>query len=262
MLTVAITNASDERVSAYRNLKDVGQRVNGCFIAESELVLERVLESDLEIVSAFVTDQRYGRLAERFAGRPDVAVFVAAPPVLDGVVGFPMHRGVLALVRRPVLPSADVLVRSASRVVVLEDVVDPDNVGSIFRHAAAFGADAVLLSLQAGDPLYRKAVRTSMGRVLDVPYARVGVHEDLLDVLRRNGLRSLALTPRGTRDLRDLGPGLGTVRVATMFGAEASGLRAATIDGADWSVRIPIDPAIDSLNVATAAAIAMYELFR
>jgi tRNA G18 (ribose-2'-O)-methylase SpoU len=261
MPTVSITDASDDRVRTYRNLKDVAQRVNGCFIAESELVLDRILDSDLEVVSVFVTDQRYGRLASRLESRPHLAVYTTAPPVLDAVVGFPMHRGVLALVRRPVLPSPDVLLGSVSRVVVLEDVVDPDNVGSIFRHAAAFGADAVLLSTHAGDPLYRKAVRTSMGRVLDVRYARVGIHDDLLDVLRRNGLTSLAFTPKGTTDLRDFAA-LGLQRIAALFGAEAPGLRDSTIEGADWSVRIPIDPAIDSLNVATSAAIAMYELFR
>ncbi len=261
MPPVSITVPSDRRVDMYRNLKDVAQRVNGCFIAESELVLERVLGSDLEIASAFVTDQRYGRLAARFASHADFAVFVASAAVLDAVVGFPMHRGVLALVRRPALPSPDALLRSASRVVVLEDVVDPDNVGSIFRHAAAFSADAVLLSAHAGDPLYRKAVRTSMGRVLDVPYARVGDRDELLEVLRRNGLTSFAFTPRGTTDLRELATH-GLSRVATLFGAEAPGLRDATIGGANWSVRIPINPTIDSLNVATAAAIAMYELFR
>ena len=258
---IYVDDAGDQRLRAYQNLKDLQQRTAGCFIAESELVVIRVLDSGWDVQSILLIPSRYARLRDRLDQLPKLDVFVANPAVLDAVVGFPLHRGVLALVARRSLPTIDRLLQTARRVVVLENVVDPDNVGSIFRHAAAFGADAIVLSTHAGDPLYRKAIRTSMSWVLSVPYARVVETDDLVDALRRNGLTSLAFTAAGNVSLRELPVSVREQRVALIVGAEAPGLRPQTIAQSDFTVRIPIDPGIDSLNVASAAAIGLYELF-
>lgn len=258
---VDVDDPSDPRLDAYRDLKDVAQRVSGSFIAESELVIERLIEHRYPVRSLLLTPQRARRLEERLAGVESTA-FVAPQAVVDEVVGFSLHRGALALAERLALPDPTALLAGCRRVVVLEDVVDPDNVGAIFRHAAAFEADAVLLSTHCGDPLYRKAVRTSMGWVLRVPYARVPNGQDLVAELHRAGFRTVALTPRATASpLPGLGSQLGD-RFALLLGAESTGLTDATIDAATHRVRIPTSPHVDSLNVASAAAIAMYELFR
>jgi tRNA G18 (ribose-2'-O)-methylase SpoU len=196
------------------------------------------------------------------AGDAGFPVFVCEQPILEAIVGFPLHRGCLAICYRPELPSADVLLRDANTVVVLDDVVDPDNIGSLFRHVAGFGADAVVLSANAGDPLYRKSVRASMGWVLEVPHTRLPTRESLLPTLDSLGFTTIALTPR--RDaptLRSVVELLRpTDRVALLVGAEAPGLTDHTIANATYQARIPMTEHVDSLNVATAGALALYEL--
>ncbi len=252
----------DERLRPFRNLKDVQQRAEGTFIVESERVLERAVGLGLTVNAVLVTPGRYRRLAS-LVERIDGDVLVAEPEIVDAVVGFPLHRGVIALARRPPLIAPLALLGEAQRVIVLEDVVDPDNVGAVFRHAAAFDADAILLSAHAGDPLYRKAVRTSMGWVLDVPWTRLGSSAELVPTLRRSGFTTLALTPSGDVDIRD--PRLVVVRpnrIAIVLGAESDGLRVDTLAQCDHRVRVAISPHVDSLNIATTAAIAVFELFR
>ena len=252
----------DERLRPFRSLKDVRQRAEGMFIVESERVFERAVALGLTIIAVLLTPVRFRRLAG-FLEQIDGHVFVAEAEIVDAVVGFPLHRGVIALAQRPPLISPFALLGGAQRVIVLEDVVDPDNVGSVFRHAAAFGADAILLSAHAGDPLYRKAVRTSMGWVLDVPWTRLGSSDELVPTLRESGFTTLALTPSGDVDIRD--PRLAIARpdrMAIVLGAESDGLRVDTLGQCDHRVRVPISPHVDSLNVATTAAIAAFELFR
>lgn len=264
MQAQTITTVDDPRIADFVGIKDVARRRAGTFLAESELVIDRLLESPYPIRSVLLAPNRLRRLEDRLAARIDSApVFVAEQEILDEIVGFPLHRGGIAIAERLPLPDPAMLLARARRVVVLEDVVDPDNVGSVFRHAAAFGADCVLLSANAGDPLYRKAVRTSMGWVLTTPYARAATRDDLLPLLHGAGLTTLAMTPAAdAEDLRAGAPSLQDTRIAVLLGAEAPGLSEAALTGAHRRVRIGISERVDSLNVATAAAIAMYELFR
>ena len=257
---VEIDDPSDSRLDDFRSIKDVAQRVQGTFIAESELVIERLVQHCFPVRSLLLTPRRAQRFADRLH-HIDAPVFVAVQAVLDQVVGFSLHRGALALAERVVLPSVAELLATGRRVVVLEDVVDPDNVGAIFRHAAAFEADAVVLSPHCGDPLYRKSVRTSMGWVLSIPYARIPDGEGTVDALHAAGFATLALTPRADAlPLRGF-EAAAMPRLALVLGAESDGLRKDTLDAATHRVRIPMSPHVDSLNVASAAAIAMYELF-
>jgi tRNA G18 (ribose-2'-O)-methylase SpoU len=276
-----IQRFDDPRVAAFRNVKDAASRLAGVFLAESELVIGRVFDSGYSIEAMLVSTGRFERLASRIAqaqeahraraaqsaratppGDAGFAVFVCEQPILEAIVGFPLHRGCLAICHRPELPSADVLLRQANTVVALDDVVDPDNIGSVFRHVAGFGADAVVLSAHAGDPLYRKSVRASMGWVLEVPHTRLPTRESLLPTLHGLGFVTIALTPR--RDaptLRSVVELLRpTDRVALLLGAEAPGLTDQTIANATYQARIPMTEHVDSLNVATAGALALYEL--
>ncbi len=265
---VHVVSAEDDPALApFRRLKDATQRSLGNFIIESERVLERMIELGTPIESVLVTPSRRERVAAAVAttrgvdGHP--LVIVADPEMVERAIGFALHRGVVAIARRPSTLDPAAALASARRVVVLEDVVDPDNVGSVFRHAAAFGAGLVVLSEHAGDPLYRKAVRTSMGWVLDVPWMRVAAASELVPTLHRAGFTTIALTPSGDVGIDDARlPRSAEARVAVLLGSEHDGLREATLACASHRVRIPIAGHVDSLNVATAAAIAMFSLFR
>lgn len=246
----------------FRRLKDAEQRAAGRFIIESERVLQRSTELGISLHSVLVTPSRFRRLSELLAG-VESEVFVADAEVINAIVGFPLHREVVALAHRRPLMQMGLLLAEAKRVVVLEDVVDPDNVGAVFRHAAAFAADAVVLSEHAGDPLYRKAVRTSMGWVLGTPWTRNVEGCDLVGTLRRAGFATVALTPGGTTDLRSVwNDGTSPDHLAILLGSESDGLRPDTMAQCDYRVRVPISSHVDSLNVATTAAVAMFELFR
>lgn len=262
-----VSAADDPALARFRQLKDATQRTLGNFIVESERVLERMIELGTAIEAVLVTPSRWDRIAATVATAHGVdgppQVIIADPAVVDEAIGFALHRGVVAIARRPSPLNPVEALSSARRVVVLEDVVDPDNVGSVFRHAAAFGADLVVLSEHAGDPLYRKAVRTSMGWVLDVPWTRVDVADELMPTLARAGFTTIALTPSGDVGIEDvLLPRSPEARVAVLLGSETDGLRAPTLSAASRRVRIQIADHVDSLNVATAAAIAMFSLFR
>ena len=273
MIPTPIALASDRRLDAFRNLKGQAGRADGTFVAESEIVLERLFDSGIVIRVALITPARAARLAETLetsvAARTShpVEVFVAEQRVIDDVVGYPLHRGVIALAERPKLPTVEALLGSSHTVVVLEGVMDPDNVGSVFRHAAGFGVDAVILHGHTGDPLYRKTIRTSMGWTLSVPYARSASEDPGIGaLLARHGFVSFALTPARTAArladalddvIRTGGP---SARIAFLLGAEGPGLSDDLLSSADHRVRIPLADGVDSLNIATAAAIALYAL--
>lgn len=259
VVPVRITDPSDPRVDEFRDLKDVARRVAGTFVAESELVIRRLFASAYGIRSLLLAPNRVGRLGDLLEST-SAPVFVAEQAILERIVGFALHRGGLAIGERLPLPTLDAIVADAQTVVVLDDVVDPDNIGAIFRHAAAFGVGAVVLSASTGDPLYRKSVRTSMGHVFAMPYARVSSSESLIAVLRRNGFTTLAFTPSATAtDVRCVDPSP-IDRLAILVGSESVGLSAAVLDQADLRVRIPIASGVDSLNVATSTAIALFAL--
>ena len=244
MPTVPVDDPDDERLAVYTGLTDADLRRRGeAFVAEGTLVIRRLLESRYPVLSLLVTPNR---LDPAWADL-DVPVYVADQAVMNRVAGFDIHRGALAAALRLPLPPPIELVAGARWVAVLEGINDTENMGALFRNAAAFGIDAVLLSPGCCDPLYRRSVRVSMGHVLHVPFT---VADDL-DAL--DGFTTVALTPSGDEPLAPVpGP------VAFLVGAEGAGLRPSTLAAADRRVRIPMAAGVDSINVATAAAIAFY----
>ncbi len=187
----------------------------------------------------------------------DAPTYIGSPELLREITGFHVHRGALACFARRPLREAGEIVASARRVAVLEDVNTHTNVGAIFRAAAALGVEAVLLSPSCADPLYRRAVRVSMGAVFAVPYARLEPWPDGLEALQHRGFRLLALTPDGALEIDEVDDEVGDERLALLLGAEGPGLSAAALRRAE-GVRIPMSAGIDSLNVAAAAAVAFH----
>lgn len=241
-----------------------GDHLDGVFIAEGRLTVERVLDSGWAIESVLVSERRLSALGHMLARAVagGAVVYTAGQDLIDAVAGFNVHRGVLAVVRRP--PArvvADVAAGAGRTLLCVEGINDLENLGALFRNAAALGAGGVVLDPTAADPLYRRAVRVSMGHVLSVPFARARCWPDELVEAIAGSRCLLALTPAGERTLDDV---VSTARPdqswAVMVGAEGGGLSPAAVAAADATVRIPMAVEVDSLNVATAAAIALYRL--
>jgi tRNA G18 (ribose-2'-O)-methylase SpoU len=233
---------------------------HGLFLAEGEKVVRRAVEAGYPVRSLLMAPRWLDSLADVFDLAGDVPCYVVPPDVIEAVTGFHVHRGALASLQRRQLPRVAEVLAGSRRVVVLEDLVDHTNVGAVFRCAAALGMDGVLLSPRCADPLYRRAVKVSMGTVFSLPYARMTVWYDGLADLRSAGFELLALTPAADAvDLEDvsLGP-----RVALVLGSEGAGLSPRWLAEADQRVRIPMTGGVDSLNVAAAVAIACYVLTR
>lgn len=264
---VVITCVDDPRLDPFRSIKGKGDRGDGTFVAESELVLDRMLESAYAIRSILITPPRAERIqvligrAQSQRSQP-FSVYVAERDVIDAVVGYPLHRGVIVLAeRQPLVPIHQVLAR-ARTVVVLEDIADPDNIGAVFRHAAGFGVDAIILHGHTADPLYRRTIRVAMGWTLTIPYARTATEDGpITDLLSAAGFAAFALTPDAAAvSLVDAVASIQeTTRVALLLGAEGPGLRSETMDHST-GVRIPMSAGVDSLNVATSGAIALFAL--
>jgi tRNA G18 (ribose-2'-O)-methylase SpoU len=255
---VILTDPSDVRLGDYVGLRDpeLRRRVEaeqGFFIAESPLVVRRLLETGRSVRSVLVTPLQYEALADVLSAC-DAPVLVAAPDVLRSVVGFDLHRGAVAAADRWTLPSVDEVLARARRVAVLERVNDHENLGVLFRSAAALGIDAVVLDRETCDPLYRRCVRVSIGHVLTLPWTRIASLEEL----RARQFEIVALTPRADAQPVDTLPWSNWPRCALLLGAEGPGLSDAWLDAADVHARIPMAEGADSLNVATAAAIAFY----
>jgi len=253
-----VEDPADPRLADYVDLADpdVRRRVEaerGFFIAESPLVVRRLLESGRRIRSVLVTPARLGSLTDAFERAAlDAPVYVAPDAVLRRVVGFDLHRGAVAAADRWPMPAIEGVLHGARRVAVLERVNDHENLGVLFRSAAALGVDAVLLDSECSDPLYRRCVRVSIGHVLRLPWTRIMS----VDEVRRAGFTTFALTPSaGATPIDEVE---WPERVAMLFGAEGPGLSDVWLDGADHQIRIPMQPGADSLNLATAAAIAFY----
>ena len=233
---------------------------NALFIAESPLVIGRALDAGCEPVS-FLMERRHieGTAGELLARCPDdIPVYAAELEVLTQLTGFHLTRGMLCAMRRPKLRDPAVLLQDASRVAVLENVMNPTNLGAIFRSAAALGMDAVLLTSAGSDPLYRRAVRVSMGTVFQVPWAYLP--EGWTELLHTLGFRTAAMALRDDSVRLD-DPRLAAERkLAVVMGTEGDGLADATIAACDYTVRIPMHHGVDSLNVAAASAVAFYQL--
>jgi tRNA G18 (ribose-2'-O)-methylase SpoU len=257
-----ITRADDPSLVAYRDVGDpAALELAGLFVAEGRLIVERLLEDGrFAVHSVAVTAPAAVALAAVFATRPDISILVCEPELLRSITGFDFHRGCLALARRADAEVRVEILQAVKSVLALEGIGNPDNVGGLFRTAFALGADAVLLDGSTGDPLYRKAIRTSMGATLRVPYARAADFAGALATLRANGFRVVALTPDPNAVSIDdyvVEPG---GRLVLALGSEGAGLRPDSLRDAQVRLRIPIDPRADSLNVVVAAGIALKAL--
>jgi len=231
----------------------------GMFIAESPKVIERALDGGYEAVS-FLMETKHveGEGKDILARCPDVPVYTAELDVLTQLTGFKLTRGMLCAMRRKVLPKAKDICAGATRIAVLEDVMNPTNVGAIFRSAAALGMDAVLLTHGCSNPLYRRAIRVSMGTVFQVPWTFI--EGDAIETLKAMGFKSVALALRDdTISIKD--PVLAKEKkLALILGTEGDGLADTTIEGCEYTVKIPMTHGVDSLNVAAASAVAFYQL--
>ncbi|MGH3096007.1 MAG: TrmH family RNA methyltransferase [Streptosporangiales bacterium] len=262
---VWVADTDDPRLADYVALTDAELRqrqepAGGLFIAEGEKVVRRAVGAGYRLRSLLLPPRLVDRLRD-VAEAVDAPAYVAPEPVLERLTGFRVHRGPLASVQRPAERDAADLAAGARRALVLEDVADHVNVGAMFRTAAAFRFDAVLLSPRCADPLYRRAVRVSMGAVLALPWARLPDWYEGPAQLRAAGLRVLALTPAADAEpLARVVDAGGLDRCALLLGTEGDGLSPRWLAAADTRVRIPVGSAVDSLNVAAAAAVACYAL--
>jgi tRNA G18 (ribose-2'-O)-methylase SpoU len=255
-----IDRFDDPRLDLYRNIAD-GEllRRHGAFVAEGRLIVSRLIETGRPVCSLLLNEASFRALEPSLSRLPEeTQVFICNAGAFTQITGFHLHRGCLALAPRfPNRSLADVA--DSDRVIVLEDVTDADNVGSVFRNAAAFGAGGVILSPGCCDPLYRKAIRTSMGSVLRMPYTFLADWPGGLLELKARGFTLAALTPHPAAvTLVACEPRQVGIRLALLVGSEGSGLTAAAQSLADIRIRIPIDAAVDSLNLATATGIALY----
>jgi tRNA G18 (ribose-2'-O)-methylase SpoU len=263
-----IEQLDDPRISIYRDVKDSALRdARGLFVIESRLCVRRLVSaSRFSVCSVLVTETALAALGDTLSQLgEDTPVYVANSSLLEELVGYNLHRGCIALARRGSERSMDEILDSPPRLLVgLEQVANPENVGNVFRNAMAFGADAVLLTRDCADPLYRKAVRVSMGGALLTPFAYLDGWPEAIERLRAAGFATLALSTEARAiDLAALEvETVANQRIALILGAESEGLAAATLAAVDWKVRIPMASGVDSLNVATAAGIALHHCFR
>ena len=268
---IEITDLNDDRIGLFTRLTEAQLRnrlepEKGIFIAESAKVVRLALEMGCKPV-AYLMERRQltnqGREFIENAG--SVPIFTADDEVLEGLTGYRLYRGVLAAMRRPKLPSVDEVLKDAHRVAVLESIVDSTNIGAIFRSAAALNVDAVLVTANCGDPLYRRAVRVSMGTVFQVPWTRIGeTNEDWpergLERLRSLGFKSAAMALSDDSVSIDDERLNKEEKLCIVFGTEGDGLAKETIARCDYTVRILMAHGVDSLNVASAAAVAFWQL--
>ena len=270
---VEITDFHAPELDIYARLTETQLRSShgiekSLFIAESPHVIERALDAgcvpeSLLMLPKMLDGREKGQ--EILARCGDVPVYVAEEGCLKQLTGFPLTRGVLCAMRRPPLPNAEDLLKSSTRIVILEDVMNPTNLGAIFRSAAAMGMDAILLTPASTDPLYRRCIRVSMGTVFQIPWAWIG--EELTDwpgpgmqLLREYGFRTAAMALRDESVSIDHPALLAEEKLAVVLGTEGDGLADRTIADCDYTVKIPMAHGVDSLNVAAAGALAFWQL--
>jgi tRNA G18 (ribose-2'-O)-methylase SpoU len=252
-MILPIEDPEDPRIEPYRQVRERDTRRGGGFIVEGEVVLRKAVHGRFPLRSLLLAENRIEPLAEVIAAVPGTPVYTASQAVMDAIVGFPIHRGVLAYGEREAEPDPSELLTRARLAVALYGVANHDNMGGVFRNAAAFGAEAVLLDPTCCDPLYRKAIRTSVGASLLVPFAAVA---DPVSTLLAAGLQPIALSPSGPEALHELRR---PDRVGLILGAEGPGLPEAVMARCR-TVSIPMSGGFDSLNLATTSGIALYQL--
>jgi tRNA G18 (ribose-2'-O)-methylase SpoU len=263
---ISIEDPDDPRLVDYTDLTDVELRrrrepAEGLFIAEGEKVIRRARLAGYAMRSMLLSAKWVDVMRDVIDDVP-APVYAVPPDVAEKVTGYHVHRGALASMQRKPLPTPAELLVDARRVAVMEGVNDHTNVGAVYRSAAALGMDAVLLSPDCADPLYRRSVKVSMGAVFSVPYARLETWPRGLDAVREAGFTLLALTPSEKATAIDEVAPHRFERCALMLGAEAGGLSTQALVAADEWVRIPMSHEVDSLNVAAAAAVAFYAVTR
>lgn len=274
---IEITDFMAPELDVYARLSE-GQLLNrhephkGMFIAESPKVIERALDAGCVPVSFLVEHKHVeGEAKELIARCGDIPVYTAEFDVLTQLTGFKLTRGMLCAMYRPKLPTVQEVCKGAKRIAVLENVVNPTNIGAIFRSAAALNMDAVLLTPECSNPLYRRAIRVSMGTVFQVPWtflSRDSDHEERAFVWKENGVKFLhdlgfktaALALRDDSVSIDDAALMAEDRLAVILGTEGDGLASSTIADCDYTVKIPMSHGVDSLNVAAASAVAFWQL--
>ena len=263
---IEITDFSAPELDVYARLTEnqlVCRRdpAQALFIAESPVVIERALDAGCVPVSFLMeTKHAAGKGRALIARCGEVPVYTAPLEVLTRLTGFHLTRGMLCAMRRPALPSAEEICRGAHRIAVLENVMNPTNIGAIFRSAAALGMDALLLTDEGSDPLYRRAVRVSMGTVFQIPWTYFGKDEPWAQTLRGLGFATAAMALQED-SLRLDDPRLRACeKLAVVLGTEGDGLSDGTLADCDYTVKIPMAHGVDSLNVAAASAVAFWEL--
>lgn len=270
MNIIRIHDFSDSRIDIYtriteNQLANIYQPEIGLFIAESPNVIKRALE-DGYVAESFLTEQKQYDLREVEQLIPDenIPIYIADEGVLEGLVGFQTARGVWCAMRRKQLPTVEELCKDARRIVILEEVTNPTNVGAIVRSAAALNADAILLTGGCSDPLYRRAARVSMGCIFQVPwtYIKKRPNENYIDSIKALGFTTVAMALKEDSVSIDDERLHAAEHLAIVLGAEGDGLREETIEACDYTVMIPMTHGVDSLNVAAASAVAFWELCR
>lgn len=264
---IEITDFSAPELDVYARLSEVQLRSRqdpsqALFIAESPLVIGRALDAGCVPVSALMDGSHVSAAAREILARlgADVPVFTAEDAVLTQLTGFHLTRGMLCAMRRPALPTVEEVCANARRIAVLENVMNPTNIGAIFRCAAALGMDAVLLTAAGSDPLYRRASRVSMGNVFLIPWTYLPEVEPWPERLRRLGFQTVAMALREDSLLLNDPRLMAAEKLAVVLGTEGDGLSDGTIAACDYTVRIPMTHGVDSLNVAAASAVAFYQL--
>ncbi len=261
-----ITDFSAPELDVYARLTEAQLRnrfapAKGMFIAESPKVIHRALDGGCVPVSLLMERKDISGSAREIIARcPDIPVFTADEEVLCNLTGYHLTRGVLCAMLRPQLPSLEQICAGASRIVILENVQNPTNVGAIFRSAAALGMDAVLLTPGCSDPLYRRSARVSMGTVFQIPWTFTGPWPESMEALKRLGFRTAALALRDDTLSIDDPQLMREGKLALLLGSEGDGLTDTTIAKCDYTVKIPMYHGVDSLNVAAASAVAFWQL--
>ncbi len=268
---IEITDFSAPELDVYARLTEAQllnrfEPAKGMFIAESPKVIHRALDSGCQPVSLLMERKDIDGSAKEILARcGDIPVFTADEDVLCKLTGYHLTRGVLCAMRRPVLPTAEEILRDAKRIVILENVMNPTNVGAIFRSAAALGMDAILLTPGCSNPLYRRSARVSMGTVFQIPWTYIGENatdwpSPGMERLKAMGFKTAALALSDNSVSIDDPALMAEGKLAVILGSEGDGLTDTTIAGCDYTVKIPMYHGVDSLNVAAASAVAFWQL--
>ena len=266
-MIIEISDLSDKELIPYKTTSEVQlmhwfEPENGIFIAESPKVIRRALKAEYQPIS-FLLERKYinGQAKDIIENFPEIPVYTADSDILTQLTGFKLTQGALCAMKRKTLPSVEQVIEGAERIAVLEDVMNQTNIGAVFRSASALGFDAVLLTSPCSDPLYRRSIRVSMGTVFQIPWTYIGGKSpDYIQYLNDSGFVTLAMALRNDTINIDDERLKAQKKLAVVLGTEGEGLKSQTIESCDYTIKIPMFHGVDSLNVASASAVAFWEL--